>query len=53
MRRTKTYLRNRMSDERLSSMCLLSIEKELSSTLNLDELTNNFVNLHERRLVLK
>jgi hypothetical protein len=41
MRRTKTYLRNRMSDERLSSMCLLSIEKELSSTLNLDELTNN------------
>ena len=33
----KTYLRNRMSDNRLSNLRVLHIEKELSEAIDLDE----------------
>ena len=33
LRGVKTYLRSTMSDQRLNSLCLLSIEREMADTL--------------------
>lgn len=45
----KNYLRNSMSQTRLSGLSVLSIEHEKASRLNLDEITKKFVEAKSRR----
>ena len=54
MKRVKTYLRTTMCHDRLSSLCLLSIERTLSSKLLEDptELVDAFTQQSTRRLLL-
>ena len=42
LRRTKTYLRSTMSEQCLVDLAVLSIEKELSKNLSLDEVIDKF-----------
>ena len=42
LRRTKTFLRSSMSEQRLDNLAILSIEKELACKLSLDEVVNKF-----------
>ena len=42
LRRIKTFLRSTMNTERLSSLAILSIEKDLALKLDLDVFVNNF-----------
>ena len=52
--RIKTKLRSTMSEERLSNLTLLSIEKDLSSSLDLDMIVDTFAGIDKgRRLRLK
>ena len=44
LRIIKNYLRNSMSDERLSNLVLLFIEKEITKSLNTDKLIDIFAN---------
>lgn len=53
MSRVKNFLRNRMTDERLSNLCVLAIEKNETKNINKDELLEKFINLNHRRLLLK
>ena len=48
MKRIKTYIRSTMTNERLSDLAVLSIEKELSKTLNLEEVVNIFASSNHR-----
>lgn len=45
----KDALRNRMTDEKLNSFSLMSIENEVLDSLNMDELVEEFVVLKNRR----
>ena len=51
MRRIKTYLRNRIANERLSSLAILSIERELTKNLNMDSVVDKFDALHNNRRI--
>ena len=53
LRRIKTYLRSTMSQTRLSSLALLYIERDLSSTLwnQMDGLVIKFAETHNSRIV--
>ena len=53
MARVKNFLRNRMTDERLSNLCVLAIEKNETKNINKDDLLEKFINLNDRRLQLK
>lgn len=55
MKRVKTYLRSTMADNRLSNLCLISIERSLSSELMKDpgSVIDNFAKYNNRRLSLK
>ena len=46
LRHTKTYLRSTMSEERLTNVAVLSIEKELSQNLSLDKVIDTFALKH-------
>ena len=46
LRHTKTYLRSTMSEEKLTNVAVLSIEKELSQNLSLDKVIDTFVLKH-------
>ena len=49
----KSYLRNAMSDKRLSNLGVINIEKKRSADLDLDEFVDIFANNHNnRRIVL-
>jgi hypothetical protein len=52
LRRIKDYLRNRTCDERLSSLTLISIEKEIADSIDLDALVDKFASMHRRKLLL-
>ena len=52
LRLIKTYLRTTMSDERLSSIAVLSIEKELSKSININEVVDIFAARHKNRRIL-
>lgn len=55
LRRMKTYLRSTMSQERLSNLALLYIERELSSTLwdSMDDVLQTFAGSHgNSRIIL-
>ena len=50
MRRVKSYLRSMMKQERLNHLMLLHVHKELIDTLNLADVTNDFVSSSKNRL---
>ena len=53
LKRIKTFLRSTMSEQRLTDLALLSIEKELSQTLSLDDVIDRFAAADtNRRIVL-
>lgn len=43
----KTYLRSTMGESRLADLAILSIERELSKALNIDDAINDFAELDE------
>ena len=51
MKQGKTFLRNRTGDERLSSLALLSIHKELTSKLDPEKIVDEFAK-RKRRIKL-
>ena len=52
LRRTKTYLRSTMSEQRLVDLAVLSIEKELSKNLSLDEVIDKFAAQDRNRRIM-
>ena len=53
LKRIKTYLRSMMLNERLCDLAILSIEKEISKNLALEEVVEQFAVLDcNRRIVL-
>ena len=53
LRCTKNWLRSTMHQNRLSALVLCNIEKEVTNSLSLDDLLDQFCNLKDRRLPLK
>ena len=49
LRRIKSYLRNRMSDERLSGLALIHLRHELD--IDVDDICTIFVTKHKRRII--
>ena len=45
LKRVKTFLRSHMSHLRLTSLAVLSIERELAEKLNFDDVIKDFVNI--------
>ena len=53
LKRIKTYLRSTMTEQRLTDLAILAIEKELASDLSLDAVVNEFATVDKnRRIVL-
>ena len=52
LKRIKTYLRSTMGEDRLASLALLSIEREMSKSLSLDDVVTNFAKKADRRITL-
>lgn len=54
LRRLKTYIRNKMTDERLSHLAIINIERVLAKTIDLSEVVSEFDAHHNsnRRIVL-
>ena len=53
LKRIRTYLRSTMSEQRLNDLAILSIERELSSSISLDKMITKFHSSdHNRRIVL-
>ena len=48
LRRVKTHLRSTMGQQRLNDLLLLHVHKEITDSLNLKEVINNFVNSEHR-----
>ena len=48
----KTYLRSTMAQERLSSMAILSIETEIASKLDYEEVIDKFADTKARKISL-
>jgi len=47
----KTYLRNKLSQENLSSLSIISIEKDISESLNYDDIINQFAAKKSRKVM--
>ena len=47
----KNHLRSTMGDERLSNLAILSIERELSDAINLEEVVTEFSGLDNNRRI--
>ena len=50
LKRTNTYLRNTINQERLSSISIIHIEKELAQTIEIKNVIDKFGSLQDRRL---
>ena len=50
LKRIKTYLRNSMEEDRLSSLAIIHIEKELANEIDSDKVIDKFASLADRRL---
>ena len=48
----KTYLRSTMTEERLSSLAVIKIHREMVADLDFDKLVVEFANRHPRRMAL-
>ena len=51
LKRVKSYLRNSMSDQRLTNLAILSIEHDISEKIDFDKIIDNFAHKN-RRIVL-
>jgi|UniRef100_A0A2S2QXH6 hypothetical protein len=51
-RRLKTYMRNKMTDEHLSNLAMMSIKKKLAKSLDLDEVIGKFAVNHNNRKII-
>ena len=51
LKRTKNYLRSTMTQQRLVDLAILSIEKELSQKLSLDDIVNQFAAKDKNRRI--
>lgn len=49
LRRLKTWLRNRLSQERLNSNIVCTIHKELLMSVDVNDILNNFININPMR----
>ena len=47
----KTYLRSTMSQIRLTSLAILSIEREITNVINFDTIINDFAALKSRKVI--
>ena len=52
MKLIKTYLRSQMSQLRLSSLAMLSIEREVSEDMNFEEVIKEFASVKARKIRL-
>ena len=50
LQRVKTYLRNTMSQQRLNNLMLLHVHRDLTDTLDLSAVANDFIGDSEHRL---
>ena len=50
LRRVKTCLRNTMSQQRLNNLMLLHVHRDLTDTLDLSAVANDFIGDTEHRL---
>ena len=53
MKRVKTYLRSTMGDDRLGDLSTLSINRERTAKLEMDEIVNNFQSVLHSILVIR
>ena len=51
LKRVKTYLRSTMAEHRLNNLCIMSIERELSSSVleNINPVLDKFASMKNRR----
>ena len=52
LKRIKTYLRSTMCEQRLTDLAILSIEREISGMLSLDEVIDRFAGIDQNRRML-
>lgn len=52
LKRIKTYLRTTMSDERLSDLATLSLERDISANLDFDEIIHQFEGTDKNRSII-
>ena len=52
LKRIKTYLRSTMCEQRLTDLAILSVEREISGTLSLDEAIDRFAGVDQNRRML-
>ena len=52
LRRVKTYLRSTMKQTRLNHLMILHVHKDITDSLNLNDIGNEFVRCSEHRLSL-
>ena len=52
LKRVKCYLRSTMNKKRLSDLAILSIERELSSNVSLDDVVTEFSGVDGNRRIL-
>ena len=50
LRRVKTYLRSTMKQTRLNHLMILHVHKDITDSLNLNDIGNEFVRCSEHRL---
>ena len=52
LKRIKTYLRSTMQEERLVNLAVLSVEREISQTLNLEDVIDRFCAHDKNRRIM-
>ena len=52
LKRIKTYLRSTMTEQRLIDLAVVSIERELSKQISLDQIVNEFASKDKNRRIL-
>ncbi|CAI6376166.1 unnamed protein product [Macrosiphum euphorbiae] len=50
LRRLKTWLRSRMTEDRLSALCLINVHNKVDLLDQIDHIIDNFANSKNRRL---
>lgn len=51
LKRIKSYLRTRMTNERLNNISILSVEKDISKLIDLNEVVDKFASLNKNRRI--
>jgi len=50
MKRIKTTVRNTMTDDRLSDLCLLAVERDID--VNSEQVIDKFLDIHENSRIM-